>query len=892
MNSERDLRDLRKAIEELTEVFNEIMRGKSDKLRDFDVSMVGYEGKSMLARLQDYGVDPRDPDQLNEMYKSLGKIIRKLENKRTEFDEKVDNGEVADDTLDEIEGVFSRLDASIHIPVEEKRRRKEAFDTKKMTLDADEIDAEIDSQLLELKFDRQAALVMKKIAKNPQLIEMYTDITELRAQLENEEKYRDDQTRLTKRYNELCTAYMTLEKAEKALADPSITPEARFVRETERDKAIRQIDEAMTMPPDEELKRPATEAERNESEKRREAVLGKRDRTSAKNPKDIMAALRGEIEQVAFERNSINGIVDDRVLQRDKFDIERVDLQKQLVDSLDETDKAKREEKQKKLAKTKDLQEYLKIIELQKEIDRLLSELNTKINTELVALENAKDAAQAAFNALTPCDPSNSEYDSKKEALDKAIEAVDRKKSEITTLKQNIIDKVKPFQILGIKNLQLRNFDDFDKAKSAIQGGINRQKEQAEKSAQARKKKALERYGIGTRNMDKDSTADLLKRVDERVTKIRSKYNERHVIRTKEEQEQAEKESNETPPDVGAPQANPGTPGTPVGGRAAPGGVVPPLYGNPAGRTGGVSNPGIRPTVHTPGAPGMGGIVTPPFTGSNLTPDVSEPEVEEYKPANYKNRYLGYQRTLEEVPVDYDIQSQIDELGKQRIEAGKVYRYAKTGDKLLYLEEDLSIYVSNPKAKLASVLDDLRYKLECEFASPKDMKEFLAQEDCKELRGLISKNPLVRMKARHDFMNNLEAGGAMQLANMAIALNSEVLPEKINEVLGRARGNPYTRQSDMHRYVSVGETKGFLGIGRRAEGRVEQAIVKNIKNQNKAERREKSALRISTHTNGMLQPFEISDDEIGGKRERGHDPKHDPDRKGKGKGKGKGRERG
>lgn len=853
MDNERALRELRKSIEELTETFNDALARKSGRLRNFDINATGYEDRNMLRRLQDYGVNPRNPDELNQMVRNLNDVIRDLRDKRDDLEEAIARKRDKKPILRGIRATMEGLDVSANISEEERDARKISYNNAKLRAARDNnpdiLLRNIDRQLRELAFDRKAAYAMNVIMQNSALRDDYIDLLDMENKLDEEEHYRDAQSKFTQKYNELCKAYMMLEKVERGMGNPNLTPQHQLVMDRDREDAIKKIEDAMKDPSDDE---------------RRKDVLGDRTAGDDVDVKEVMSKLREEIEHVAFERNALNGIVDDRVLQRDKFDVERVDLQQQLKASYGEPDAKKRADKQKELAKTTELKEYLELLE----IKNMINGLNAKIR-ELQAAETELTRLQGLVPS--PFDAKNPDHVAKKDAANKKLAERNKLKSEVSKLKKDIFDKVSPLKIKGLTKLQLSDLDDpANLGKVAF--GLDSKIKSAEKDAAVRRKNALAKYDVKEKKGDK--TKELYTKVDAKVSEIRSKYNSRHASQTLNGQEQAARNGEA---DVGAPQTNPGGAGSPAGPAR---GVTPPLFGNPSGT--GV-NPG-RSVTSPRGSSGVGGYTPAPSnpttapTGTNpgaTSPDVSAPQTrDEYRPADYKYRYLGYQKKIGEVPVQYDLQSQLDELGKQKIEAGKVYRYEKAGDKLLYLEEDLSIYVTNPKAKLNSVLDGLRDRLEDEFESKADLKEFLAQDGKEELKDLISKNPLVRMRARREFLKELESnGGSEQFANMAIALNSEATPEKINEVIGR-KAQPYTRDSDMHKYVSMKNGRGFLGLGSATKGKIDKSRVNHIAS--KIERAEasgnRSSLQIRTRTDGMLRPFEISDEEIGGKRERNHDP--------------------
>ncbi|MBQ8299945.1 MAG: hypothetical protein IJX99_08885 [Clostridia bacterium] len=873
MDSERALRELRKSIEELTETFNDTLARKNGRLRDFDINSTGYEDRAMLRRLQDYGINPSNPNDLNQMIRNLNDVIRDLREKRDDLEEAIARRRDKRPILRGIRSTMEGLDVSANISEEERDARRDSYNNARLSAarsnNPDILIRNINRQLREFVFDRKAALAMSVIMQNPELRENYINLMDMENKLEEEEQYRDDQRRLTGKYNELCKAYMLLEKVERGMENPNLTPQHQLVMERDREDAIQKIEDAMQDPAD---------------DARRKNVLGNRAPGDTVDIKKVMPKLREEIEQVAFERNALNGIVDDRVLQRDKFAVERVDLQQKLKDSYAEPDAKKRADKQKELAKTKELKEYLELLE----IKNMINTLNTK-TSELQAAEAELTRLQGLVPS--PFDANNPDHVAKRDAANKKLADVNKLKGEVAKLKKDIFDKVSPLKMKGLTKLQLSELDDPAKLVK-VGDGLDSRIKSAEKDAADRRKKALAKYDVKERKGDK--TKDLFTKVDTKVASIRSRYNGRHALQTLNGQEQAARDAADgnatpNPVDVNAPQVNPVGPGASGNPTRTTGGVVPPLFGNPGGAS---SNPGVRVTQPRMSG-GLGGPNPAPVnpvapTSANPGPapaDVSAPQTtDEYRPADYKYRYLGYQKKLGEVPVQYDLQSQLDELGQQRVEAGKVYRYEKAGDRLIYLEEDLSIYVTNPKAKLNDVLDGLRAKLEEEFNDKGKLKEFLAQDGKEELKDLISKNPLVRMRARKEFMDALEStGGPMQLANMAIALNSEATPEMINEVLGR-KAQPYTRDSDMHKYVKMKEKRGFLGIGSVAKGKVDQPRIMQIANKiEKAEARgNRSSLQIRTQTDGMLRPFEISDEEIGGKRERSQDPNRNPQRGGRG----------
>lgn len=241
-------------------------------------------------------------------------------------------------------------------------------------------------------------------------------------------------------------------------------------------------------------------------------------------------------------------------------------------------------------------------------------------------------------------------------------------------------------------------------------------------------------------------------------------------------------------------------------------------------------------------------------------------EIEEiYDPADYMYNHKGSQLIEKKEEMHYDVNEQINEIGVQRIESGKVYRCERIGHKILHVKEDLEIYLKNPKKKLNYVLDSLADKIEEDFEKNEDLKKFMNDEKSKKLKDLTSKNPFTRMKARKNFIEELEKnGGLLNVANMAIALNSEIIPEDIVATLDRT-AQPYTRDSDMSRYVETKQKGGFLGMGKKDVFEISETAIERAERiaRNKENLGVRSKLKTISQPDGTVRPFEITDEEMG-----------------------------
>ena len=95
---------------------------------------------------------------------------------------------------------------------------------------------------------------------------------------------------------------------------------------------------------------------------------------------------------------------------------------------------------------------------------------------------------------------------------------------------------------------------------------------------------------------------------------------------------------------------------------------------------------------------------------------------------------------------------------KQRVEFGRVYRYerGKKDGELHFVEEDLEVYLENPKKKLNEILDGLREKVLAEFPSEKELENYCDKLESKEFKGLLSKSPIKRARAKKELIKKIE----------------------------------------------------------------------------------------------------------------------------------------
>ena len=197
------------------------------------------------------------------------------------------------------------------------------------------------------------------------------------------------------------------------------------------------------------------------------------------------------------------------------------------------------------------------------------------------------------------------------------------------------------------------------------------------------------------------------------------------------------------------------------------------------------------------------------------------------------------------------------------------------------------MYLENPKKKLKEVLKGLRERMIEELGGEEQLEEYLQKDSENELLAdLVSDDSTTRNAAVKEFIAQIDkmnrGNEDMAYVSMAIALNSEIEPEKIDEVIGRS-SQPYSRPCDMKKYVRPEETKGFLGLGKKIHYVIEPTLLdRNQKREERRAERYKSSLDSKAKSDGMLRPFEIKPEDKGETPRKENSPQRenqDPNKK-------------
>ena len=851
-----EVRRLRNAITELSKVFDsevELVFSKGDSAGvpfSYVVDRTEFfERKKFYEIVEDYGIDMTNHDQLVAAHKELSGLIKTFSSSVTELEKSKSSG-----TFEEVlKGMRDSLDTSTlmqSLPQDELEKRQKMLDivtvqeiddngVEETVASRPETMKQVKAFLSRLKKECYAVREAKMLNERPEIFEIYEDLRDMEDELVAEQEYRDEHRTVTAKYNSLCTSYESLEMIEQELSDSRITDKRRSRLDDERKAIIQTLKDTMS---------PEVSGR----------LFGKDGKREPSNTK-LMKALKEDIEDVAFQKNALNGLVDRDVLSRDVFIIAQVDRMQDIEDASKLTNAKERTEKIKELTKTKELEEFAKKIELK----RMLQELNTLL-AELAELT----AAEARYNELKAKPEKDLTDDEKREMAQLLQKTVKLKnvKSRVGTLQNSIKELAKELHMETFEKMDL-NFSQVIEnfALKDVDRAIDGQK----KSAQTRRNKVCAKYGIAKNETTENISVQMKAKIEDIQKRKRTNIPKDEV---------STGNTVNSPNDTSVPGGtSPRTPGnaipTPLnfGGRPAPVNIPHSSFGNPR-YAGDVSVPNTNLGVNT-------------NVSSNM-PQSQETEIEEntvnapidssLDPNSVENRlsYLMHKsgRVAETIEAD-DAELQINTIDperRQRVENGIVYRYARGANpgELYFVEEGLEMYLENPQKKLESVLKGLRERMSEELGSEEQLEEYLDSDPKNELlRDLVSEDKGTSRDARKKIISKLDKmnKGNEDLAyvSMAIALNSEIEPEKIVEVLGRA-SQPYSRPCDMRKYVREEETKGFLGLGKKTHYVIEPTLLeRNQKREEKRAERYKSSLNSKAQPDGMVRPFEISAEEKG-----------------------------
>lgn len=784
MSNERELktndrlvRELSIKIRELTNDFDKKFGKASRTSKDRTVRYTRMsiytddrENDRFYHKLKAFGIDKDNDDQLRYMDKNLSRLKKSLERRLKDLRRAREDYEV-EDIAEEIQRTLQNSPIMQRLSPDALKERIESL---KYSSELSRLDyiALIRAEIKQISFERDSARTVIIANGDPALKKTFDELMKCSEIINEEAEYRDNQRDVTRRYNELCRGYQTLEKITQELSEPNISEKRRNELIEDRKKVLKSIHEAMP---------------------------GKKYATK----EEFLKSLKVEIEDLAFQKNKLNGIVDPDVVERDRFTVIKSDCFEifDKFENLTALENAKR--KRPILNDNPDFAEYTKRIQLKMLMQELAltyqqkAELD-KIKARLEELNAKKDLTQEELEE-------RSRLSSQQIAISRKINNISKTMERIRALGQELGI---PCIIDG--SLDLNSADQLNGiGVSQVEKSMKKQKERALEE----RKKVCERYDVDANLSD----AEVSKAIDEKVKEIERKRRHR-IIDLEYDDSQ----------DVNSPR-----------------------------NTSTITNSSVVPLDFEGSAPKS----IPNTSVGNKDKDTEQPEREE----SYED-----QKVVQTMQV-YDVQSQLDTNDpqyKQRVEFGRVYRYerGKKDGELLFVEEDLEVYLENPKKKLSEILDGLRDKVLAEFPSEKELENYCDKLDNKEFKGLLSKNPVKRARAKRELIHKIEQihgdKPAFGYINMAIALNSELLPDAIEETLGRV-ANPYgTRESDMTKYVKIKGRSTLLGRSEKGEivsSRLSNVHVESIHREEKYS----STIDLSSRNDGMVRPFEIDGQEMG-----------------------------
>lgn len=618
---------------------------------------------------------------------------------------------------------------------------------------------------------------------SPQRERILDELRELKSVLREESKYRTEQDKLTIDYSKYVRTYNTIEEIERELANPSLTASRRSRLTAKKDDAYTKL----------------------ESTEPGEGITV-----------SSLDELKDKIEDVAFKRNELNGVVDPEILKRDKKELEKIEKCNNYRKLQYNLNRLAREIK---LLKTL-MDELSALPDPSSERDAKLREIEAQkgvinnVGTKIKDLSTILDIKDATFDYDNP---------------DKIKgEDIDKAKDEVKTAKKLV-------------------FDELGKMRKDIKKNVDLGR---------RKKEILEKYGISDiKKYDKNPEI-----LNDKVIEIKSNYVPGRVMRTMSEDRRITREESASMPDSSLDEEVPetssprgtgsGTPLTPPS-RPSMAGVAsrsnPPTFSG----TRGVGTPTPPPAGRsTAGGIPEAGTATRGATRSDVNLPVPSPG------------YIPRTQVLYEQPIGYNLLEQVEEPGKQRIENGRIYRFQREDDKLVYLSEDIEQYTSKPEKQLRKEMRNIRKRIKSELGKEefRRLYEELKGQDS-ILSDFMSANPFTRRGAANDIVDDIkDNAGNTGHVQMLLALKSSVLPSQIESVL-KSTKEPYPYESDL---ILIQE-KGKLGIRSNVKMYAEPELMKMRRKYNTKNR---TINEEHYTTDGVLRPFSIDVSEETSRRSR------------------------
>ena len=314
VDSERKVRELRKKIDELSEMFEErfeqvLQTKKNRRAQDVDFSIYntgveGFGNEKFYERIVSYGIDVSNNDELKEIARSLKNVEKLLEAQLKDI-RKTRKREDFEEIAYEIQSALSSSTMMQRLSPEELQKRIDSLKydpniSRKIYIER------LKNELKQIRYERDAARGKIIVNNDPDLKAIYDDLLDKDYILNRELEYRNEHKAVTREYNVLCETYQNLEKIDVLFAQPGLSDEKRKFLEQKRDSLLNTVYGYL---PDDVTDR----------------IFDEKLQLSVSN-REMMRALKEEIQDIAFEKNALNGIVDDNARRKDIFDIMKVEV--------------------------------------------------------------------------------------------------------------------------------------------------------------------------------------------------------------------------------------------------------------------------------------------------------------------------------------------------------------------------------------------------------------------------------------------------------------------------------------------------------------------------------------------------------------------------------------
>ncbi len=775
MYNDKKVKDLRIKMQEMLDKYSEKFEENIDK-EVAKKELGAFEGfKNVVENfdiLRMYGLLEEDNDiDVKRLAKDMKKLIKEL---RADLKEASRSGKKSTfrEMSEEMQDTLNDSPVIQRLPKEVRDNIMQSF-TFNSSMKKDEYIRNVKAEIKQLEEERNAII---EAGLNPVKVDsfLYNDFIKQQKILQEELDYRDAQIEVTTTYNALCESYKTLEKCKQQLVEPDLSKKEIKKIENARGEALKNIAEYM-------------DSGYSES-------LFDKDGKLVVTEEKLKSVLKEQIQDLAFEKNRLNGIVDDKVVQRDYYAIIKAGILGEIESAKDLLELQKKEKATEEHQKNPDVKEFTKRLRLKMLLEKLkqIYADEAKLKGLRERLEVLKNKPQ---NQLTP------DEIKEMQRLSKKICNISMDVNRISSLINEIMQLGNELGISCIidGNIDLNSVNQID---SVALPQVNQSIQNQRDEINARVYKVLDRYDI--------SDDDL------RLTTIRVKMNETvDDIRKNRRYRTIDLDYNNS---KGAIMFN--------------------------------SNPGK--TYYS-----------------------NEPAKETSKKHEENDIDEKYEKddtiaVIKKMNVDYtSLQlDTIDDRYKQRVECGRVYRYARGSGpyELLFISEDLDEYLDDPKKKLDEVLDRLRDRISNELSDGETLEDFCEENaENKYMKDLLSDNFMKRTIAKKKFIKDLAKANPgnemLGYANMAIALNSEILPDDIDKTLSRL-AQPYTRESDISKYVVTKEKSGTLGFIRKEEIKISHSKLVDTQEQKEQENEMHFEINTRSARDGMVRPFEIENVEM------------------------------